>query len=81
MDNKLEMNLDQLEQAAGGKGGSKDVLPRKDGYICYQIARGDTLDKISKWYGVTVKQIMNANQGLITNENDITAGYYIYIPR
>ena len=37
---KKELNLDEMEQAAGGKGGSKKELPRKDGVIVYQIERG-----------------------------------------
>jgi len=81
MDNVNEVNLNELEEASGGKGGSKTVLPRKEGYICYQIASGDRLGTIAKWYNTTVAKIMAANVGIIKNENDITAGRYIYIPR
>ena len=81
MENMKEMNLNELESAVGGKGGSRTVLPSKAGCIVYQIESGDNLTKIAKWYGVTVKQIMNTNVGIIKNANDITAGYYIYIPQ
>lgn len=80
MDNINELNLDQMEAVNGGKGGSKEVLPRKQGYICYQIAKGDTLSRIAKSYHTSVKAIMDANVGIISNENDITAGRYIYVP-
>ena len=46
---KKELNLDEMEQAAGGKGGSKKELPRKDGVIVYQIERGDSLKKIAQF--------------------------------
>ena len=78
---KKELNLDEMEQAAGGKGGSKKELPRKDGVIVYQIERGDSLKKIARWYNTTVDAIMAVNIGIITNANDISAGYYIYVPQ
>ena len=81
MDNMNELNLNEMEGIAGGKGGSSKELPKKDGYIVYQIEPGDNLTKIAKWYGVTVQKIKDANPGLIKNVNDITAGYYIYIPK
>lgn len=81
MDNMNELNLNELEEVSGGKGGSKTVLPRKDGFICYQIESGDTLGKIAKWYNTTVDKIMAANVGIIKDKNDISAGRYIYIPR
>ncbi|MBR3430299.1 MAG: LysM peptidoglycan-binding domain-containing protein [Clostridia bacterium] len=74
-----ELNLNEMEDVTGGKGGSKKLLPQKDGYVVYQIERGDTLLKIASWYGTTVKAIQNANP-TIKNANDITAGYYIYVP-
>ena len=30
MDNVNEVNLNELDEVSGGKGGSKTVLPRKD---------------------------------------------------
>ena len=76
-----EINLNEMEQAAGGKGGSVKVLPHKDGCLVYQIASGENLTKIAKWYNTTVDKIMAVNVGIIANKNDITAGRYIYIPR
>lgn len=81
MDNMKELNLDELEGIGGGKGGSKEILPRKEGFICYQIEKGDTLGKLAKRFKTTVAKIMEANVGLIPNENDISKGRYIYIPR
>ena len=78
--NETELNLQEMEEVTGGKGGSPKVLPKKDGYIVYQIAYGETLGRIAKRYGTTVQAIVNANT-TIQNANDITAGYWIYIPR
>lgn len=81
MDNMKELNLDELEGVGGGKGGSKEILPRKEGFICYQIEKGDTLGKLAKRFGTTIAKIKAANTDFITNENDISRGRYIYIPR
>lgn len=77
----METNLNEMENVVGGKGGSVKVLEAKDGCIVYQIASGENLTKIAKWYGVSVADIMAVNRGIISNANDITAGRYIYIPR
>ena len=79
MDN-IELKPAELEEVSGGNGGSPTVLPHKAGYIVYQIARGDNLTRIAKRYNTTVKAIDDANP-TITNVNDITAGYWIYIPQ
>ena len=79
MDN-MELNLNEMEEAVGGKGGSRKVLPKKEGFIVYQIAAGDNLTNIAKKYKTTVKAIMAAN-ATIKKSNDITAGYWIYIPQ
>lgn len=42
------------------------------------VQRGETLYSISKWYGVTIPAMMQANG--ITNPNRIYAGTYLYIP-
>ena len=75
-----EMNLNEMENVAGGKGGSPKELPRKDGFIAYQIAGSDNLTKIAKRYGTTVKAIKAANP-TIDNPNFIRAGFWIYIPK
>lgn len=77
-DNK-ELNLNEMEEASGGTGGSKNPLPDKPGYFVYWIQRGDTLGKLANRFGTTVNAIKNANP-TIHNVNDITADYYIYIP-
>ena len=77
----METNLNEMVNIVGGKGGSVKVLPPKDGCIVYQIASGENLTKIAKWYGVSVAAIMAVNGGIISNANDITAGRYIYIPK
>lgn len=81
MDN--ELNLNELEQASGGKkavaGGLKDRPAEKAGCIIYQIAPGDKLGVIAKKYNTTVAKIKAVNPS-ITDVNLIRAGYYIYIP-
>ena len=76
-----ELKLNDLEQVSGGKGGSVKELPHKDGCIVYQIASGETLTSIAKWYNTTVDEIMKVNDGIIPNKDDITAGRYIYVPK
>lgn len=80
MDNNMkELNMDELGEVIGGTGGSSKPLPPKKGCIVYQIVRGDTLGKIARRYGTTAEVIKSVNT-TIHNVNDITAGYYIYIP-
>ncbi len=78
MAEKKELNLDEMEQVVGGKGGSRTRLPDKDGYIVHKIKKGETLIKIAEQYGTTVDEILSEND-TIQNRNDITSGYYIYI--
>ena len=77
--NTSELNMNEMENVNGGRGGSPTVLPRKEGFIVYQIAGDENLTKIAKWYGTTVRAIKNANP-TIDNVNFIRAGYWIYIP-
>lgn len=78
MTGKTELNLEDMEQVTGGKGGSRTRLPDKDGYIVHRIQKGETLSGIANHYGTTVEEILAEND-TITNRNDITRGYYIYI--
>ena len=78
MENK-ELNLNELENATGGTGGSSRPLRPTAYYDVYQIRRGDTLSKIARRYGVTAEYLKSINP-TIYNINDITAGYYIYVP-
>lgn len=50
-------------------------------YIEYKIKKGDTLSKIAKKYGTTVKAIQAANSEKIKNVNKIYAGDTIKIPQ
>ena len=75
--NELEMN--EMEEAAGGRGGSRHMLPDKRNCVVYQIHRGDTLSFLAQDNRTTVQKIMSLNP-TIKNANDITAGYYIYLP-
>ena len=77
--NTNELNMKEMENVNGGKGGSPTVLPKKEGFIVYQIAGSENLTKIAKRYGTTVKAIKNANKA-IDNVNFIRAGFWIYIP-
>ncbi len=80
MENKIEMNAQDMEQVSGGTGGSRKPLPPKAGMVVYQIQRGDTLNKLARRFQTTVAKIHAANP-TIHNINDITAGFYIYIPQ
>ena len=78
MDNK-ELNMNELEAVTGGKGGSPTPLPHKPGLAVYRIQSGDTLGKIARRFHTSVDFLMEVNS-TITNLNDITAGYYMYVP-
>lgn len=54
--------------------------PSEPSYISYKIKKGDTLSKIAKKYGTTVKAIQAANPDKIKNVNLIIAGDTIKIP-
>ena len=78
-ENVNELNLEEMGDVNGGMGGSSQKLPEKKGMKVYQIVKGDTLTKIAYNFGTTVQKIVAANP-TIKNANDITAGFYIYIP-
>ena len=75
----IELNLNEMEAVTGGKGGSPTPLPTKRGFSVYRIKSGDCLSKIAPAYNTTTNYLMSINP-TITNKNDITAGYYIYVP-
>ena len=82
--NMNELNVEELEQAAGGAGkvvagGMKDYPPQKAGCKIYKIISGDKLGVIARNNNTTVEKIMAVNPS-IKNANLIRAGYYIYIP-
>ena len=76
----IEMNLNEMEAVTGGKGGSPTKLPEKKGFIVYRIQSGDCLSKIAPAFNTTTNYLMAINP-TITNKNDITAGYYMYVPK
>ena len=57
------------------------ATPSEPTYIKYKIKSGDTLSKIAKKYGTTVKAIKEANPDKIKNVNKIYAGDTIKIPQ
>lgn len=74
-----ELNMNEMEAVTGGKGGSPTKLPEKKGFIVYRIQSGDCLSKIAPAFNTTTNYLMSINP-TITNKNDITAGYWIYVP-
>ena len=77
--NSSELNLNEMEEVVGGKGGSPTPLPHKPGLAVYQIQKGDKLGTIARRFHTSVDFLMEVNI-TITNRNDITAGYYMYVP-
>ena len=77
MENR-EISMNDMELVNGGMGGSAKPLPYKDGFIVYQIQKGDKLGVIARRFNTTAEIIKSYNP-TIKNVNDITAGYYIYI--
>ena len=81
MENK-ELNLNEMEEAAGGKGGSKKVLPKKEGFVVYQIATGDTLIRIAKKYGIAdYRTIISWNPHINKQTNMIRTGEWLWIKK
>ena len=74
-----ELNVNEMEEAAGGRGGSRRMLPDKAHYVVYRIQKGDTLIRIANRFGTTADYLKKINP-TIKDKNDITAGFYIYVP-
>ena len=79
MENMKELNLGEREEVTAGAGGSPWKLPNKKGFKVIQIKRGDCLSKIANRYHTSVAYLYKINDS-IYDVNDITAGYYIYVP-
>ena len=77
--NVNELSENEMEDVASGVGGSRKVLPVKRNCLIYQIQKGDTLSFLASNNRTTVKKLLALNPS-IKNANDITAGYYIYLP-
>ena len=78
MENR-ELNMQEMEEVVGGRGGNPQKLPEKKGYKVYQIVHGDTLTRIAARNNTTVAAIKACNP-TIKDVNDITSGFWIYIP-
>ena len=74
-----ELNMEEMEMVTGGRGGSRTMLPEKAGYKVYKIKSHDTLPRIAGHFGTTAEHLKAINP-TIHDINDITAGYYIYVP-
>ena len=75
-----ELNLNEMEAVSGGRGGyAKKPGPRL-GCDLYQNKKNETLIRIAKRYGVTWRDLKEMNADVIKNANDITDGYWIYVP-
>ena len=70
-----ELTMEEMDMAAGG---AFKPLPPKQGFIVYQIEKGDTLNKISRRFNCTVADILKWNPK-IADKNKLYYGDYIYI--
>ncbi len=75
--NAVELNAEEMNQAVGGVNRYK-ALPPKDGFFAYKVAKGDTLGKIARENGCTVRDLMAWNPK-ITNANQIYVNEFLYI--
>ena len=71
----VELNMNEMNEVAGG---AFKPLPDKRGFIIYQISKGETLGRIAKRFGYTVKDLLNWNPKIV-DKNKIYYGDYIYI--
>ena len=75
-----ELNLNEMETVSGGKGGSPTPLAPTAVFDVYRVESGDTLTRIAGKFKTSVSYLMAINP-TISSKNDITAGYYMYVPR
>ena len=68
-----------MDENAGSTPAGGSILKRKKIQMKYLIKNGDTLSQIAREHGVTVNDIMKANDK-IKDRNLIYAGKYINIP-
>ena len=54
MDQKRELNMDEMNQVSGGTG-------EDSRYFFHTVVKGETLHKIAKLYGVSVEDLMRWN--------------------
>lgn len=75
-----ELQDSELNEVAGCASGSPTSLPAKSGCIVYKISSGENLTRIAGTFNTSVRAIMSVNNGIISNPNNIRAGFYIYVP-
>ncbi len=71
----IELTAEEMDRIVGG---AYKPLPPKEGFIVYQIKRGDTLGKIAMKFKCTVGDILVWNPK-VSDINLIYAGDYLYI--
>ena len=76
MSENKELNLEEMNEVSGGY--KKPAA--KEGFIIYQIVKGDVLSRIARKFNTTEAMIMAWNPK-IKNKNLIYAGDYLYIKK
>ena len=71
----VELDMNEMNEVAGG---AFKPLPDKPGFIIYQISKGETLGRIAKRFGYTVKDLLDWNPKIV-DKNKIYYGDYLYI--
>ena len=71
----VELDMNEMNEVAGG---AFKPLPDKPGFIIYQISKGETLGRIAKRFGYTVKDLLDWNPKIV-DRNKIYYGDYLYI--
>lgn len=67
-ENKVELNVEELEEAAGGRSGKS--------WHTYTVVQGDTLIGIAKRFGIySYKEIVKWNASVIKNPRLIVPGW------
>lgn len=81
--NMVELNVEQMEDVAGGAGipagGLKNKPAPKAGYILHKITATDTVWGLSRKYHCTMDAILKANPS-IKDKRLIRTNYWLYIP-
>ena len=77
--NKIELNVEELEEATGGKRHFKPE-PERKGWIQHQVQKGDTLIRIAEKYGISNwRDIIKWNNHINPETNMIRDGEYLWI--
>ncbi|MBR0268027.1 MAG: LysM peptidoglycan-binding domain-containing protein [Clostridia bacterium] len=76
-----EININELEEVTGGRGGYRKPPKAIDGLEIYKVGPRDNLIRIARKYHTTWMHLQELNAEVIPDKNDITTGYYIYVPK